>query len=545
MLFQKWLALLLVLCFALLFTPIYLIIENNKHARIEMVLEKHRQNLHTHVQSFLHNQNDLADLVYDQTVSDEAILHLLEEAYSADESKRTHLRAQLIAMLEGRYRIYRKQHILQYHFVLADGTVFLRMHKKERFGDALHGVREDFKTVNEEQRIIRGFAQGRTAHGFRNVYPLFGPSGKHIGALEVSFASELLQDHLTLSSRIHSHFLVHKEVVDTRAWQRDDRVITYAPSMEHPSYLSHTPLNHQSAECLQNNPARIAALQESILRGMAQTLPFTLYSAEGDIDKVIGFYPIHHAISNRVVAWIVTYEDEPIIRNILANGRMMQATAGLLLLVVLLFIYRLLMQRHEMHRLNERFELVLKAINDGIWDWEISANSVYFSPQWKAMLGYDDLENRPERFFELIHPDDKERVQEVLEAHWRDPQIAPYHLQARLRCQDGRYKWILIRGKTVLDAEGKPTRMVGSHTDIDAMYRLQQDLAKHQKLLQSVFDLMAIGVSITDEQGNIIDCNRASEQILGVTKEEHLRRSYQGPYWQIVDEHQRPLSAEA
>ncbi len=116
----------------------------------------------------------------------------------------------------------------------------------------------------------------------------------------------------------------------------------------------------------------------------------------------------------------------------------------------------------------ERYELTLSAINDGIWDWNIQTNEVYFSKRWKNMLGYaeDEFEDKPEAFFNAIHEQDQERVQKILNKHFENPEKNIYSLEIRVKTKDGNYKWILSRGKAALDKSGKPLRMVGSHTDI-------------------------------------------------------------------------------
>jgi PAS domain S-box-containing protein len=115
----------------------------------------------------------------------------------------------------------------------------------------------------------------------------------------------------------------------------------------------------------------------------------------------------------------------------------------------------------------ERFALVMQGTNDGIWDWDLKTDDVYYSPRWKAMLGYEDheLANRFETWRNLLHPDDVEpaltQLQDYLEG--RSP---VYQIEIRLRHKDGSYRWISARGGALRDAQGKPYRMAGSHTDI-------------------------------------------------------------------------------
>jgi PAS domain S-box-containing protein len=133
----------------------------------------------------------------------------------------------------------------------------------------------------------------------------------------------------------------------------------------------------------------------------------------------------------------------------------------------------------------ERLALVMQGTNDGIWDWNLETNEVYFSPRWKAMLGYEEEEipHRFETWRGLVHPDDIERAMAEIQAH-RDGLTPLYTLEHRLLHRDGTYRWILARGIALRDSNAKPYRIAGSHSDITEHKRAQAIQAGQHRFLE-------------------------------------------------------------
>jgi len=125
----------------------------------------------------------------------------------------------------------------------------------------------------------------------------------------------------------------------------------------------------------------------------------------------------------------------------------------------------------------ERYRFIVEGATDGLWDWNIISNEIYYSPRWKELLGYNDneLQNLYENWESRIHPDDKEQIfLDVKMSH--EGKAKQYQNTHRLKHKDGHWVWILARGQTIFDANGKAIRMVGSHTDITEQKMLEQDL---------------------------------------------------------------------
>ena len=133
-----------------------------------------------------------------------------------------------------------------------------------------------------------------------------------------------------------------------------------------------------------------------------------------------------------------------------------------------------------------RWQFALEGSGDGVWDWNVETNRVFFSHRWKAMLGYADadLDDDFAEWDRRVHPEDRQRCYTELERCFSG-QIATYHCEHRLRCKDGTYRWILGRGKIIeRGADNKASRMIGTHTDISA--RKRADLALQNLLAGTV-----------------------------------------------------------
>jgi PAS domain S-box-containing protein len=167
-----------------------------------------------------------------------------------------------------------------------------------------------------------------------------------------------------------------------------------------------------------------------------------------------------------------------------------------------------------LHISEERFALAVQGSNDGIWDWDIVHNTLYWSPRLKEQLGYADeeLDVDFELFRSLVHPDDGERIAAALEAHLKDR--VPYAVESRLRTKSGEYRWFHERGQAVWDEGGRPLRMAGSSTDITERVRAVEALQESEKRYRSLFEDSPI--SLWEEDFSEVKAYLESLQALGV-----------------------------
>ena len=113
--------------------------------------------------------------------------------------------------------------------------------------------------------------------------------------------------------------------------------------------------------------------------------------------------------------------------------------------------------------MQERLRLVLDASLNGIWDWNLLTNEVYFSPRWKEMIGYEDeeLENRLETWKDHIHPDDVEKTLSDVEIS-QTGKMKYFKSVFRFKHKNGQWLWIKASGTTLFNEAGEAIRMIGS-----------------------------------------------------------------------------------
>jgi PAS domain S-box-containing protein len=136
----------------------------------------------------------------------------------------------------------------------------------------------------------------------------------------------------------------------------------------------------------------------------------------------------------------------------------------------------------------ERLELVLEGSQLGFWDWDMETGKVHRNPQWAEMLGYTlpEIEFSVRQWTDLHHPDDRAAAWKSIQDHLGGR--TPVHRsEYRMLTKDGQYKWILDQARVVRrDAQGKPLRMCGTHTDITARKKAETELRESEKLLRLI-----------------------------------------------------------
>ncbi len=165
---------------------------------------------------------------------------------------------------------------------------------------------------------------------------------------------------------------------------------------------------------------------------------------------------------------------------------------------------------------DERFNLAMQATSDGIWDWNLISNAIYYSPGWKSMLGYadDEIKNEFSEWERLTDPEDLEKTWQMLDEHISGKRDR-FEIEFKMRHKDGHWVDILSRANAVFDQNGKAIRLIGTHVDISERKNLEQQIRDAYNFNQLIIDTSPVGVWIYDETGQTIMINPAGVALSG------------------------------
>lgn len=135
----------------------------------------------------------------------------------------------------------------------------------------------------------------------------------------------------------------------------------------------------------------------------------------------------------------------------------------------------------------ERYALVVDASEQGIWDWDVETNQVYFSRQWKKQIGYEDheLTNEFDTWVDHLHPDEKDVCLNAVKKYLAQP-MGHFLLEFRFRHRDGSYRWVHNKAASLKDSAGKVIRMFGSHTDITERVNASEERKAYAQRLEEM-----------------------------------------------------------
>ena len=174
----------------------------------------------------------------------------------------------------------------------------------------------------------------------------------------------------------------------------------------------------------------------------------------------------------------------------------------------------------------ERLNFALKGANDGLWDWNLDTNEVYYSPRWKSMLGYrdDELGNTLDTWSSLVDPKDSAATLAHAQSYINGD-CASFETEFRMKHKDGHWVDILSRAKLALDVNGvvlKPQRLIGTHVDISHLKSVESELRKKEGYQRALLDNFPFMVWLKDLESRFLSVNKVHANNFGENNPESL-----------------------
>ncbi len=284
-----------------------------------------------------------------------------------------------------------------------------------------------------------------------------------------------------------------------------------------------------------SNAGVIAALQGRSSSALVHHNEFSSFEGElTDRDMVESYIPRFEVSTGRVTGVFEIYRDATKLVKDIGQREIVLVGAVITLLTLLYAVVfsivkraqdRLIAQEGErrqaqdaLAQAEERWKFALEGAGDGVWDRNLASGKVIFSNRYKVLYGFanDELDDHDEPWDARVHPDDLLQVIAEREAYFRGA-TAAYASERRMQCKDGSWKWVLSRGMVVSrDAQGRPLRMIGTHSDISERHAREQEL----QLSSTVMHTMDEAVTVTNADNVIVSVNAAFSIITGYTADD-------------------------
>jgi len=209
-----------------------------------------------------------------------------------------------------------------------------------------------------------------------------------------------------------------------------------------------------------------------------------------------------------------------------------------------LLFHDLKQNQEALEKSEQRYETIINAVNDGLWDWQIPTGNAFFSDHYYTMLGYEpgEFPATYAKWLTLIHPDDLVGVKKKLQDYISTG--TGFEIELRMKMKSGEWKWVSTRGMVVeKDAGGIPNRMVGTLSDITLRKQEEQRVLESEEKFREIFNSANDGIHLheVDDKGipgKYVDVNEVVCRMLQYTKEELMEKN---PLDISTEYHSRPL----
>ena len=329
--------------FIVLSLGIYIILNNIYKTNISNYIENKKNRAISEYQDIYNQNYNIANVVYEFIVKDKKTLELFKDRK----------REELIRFLQQRYLYIKdKFDVRQLHFHLKDSSSYIRMHKLNKYGDSLKGIRESVEYVNDFQKPFDGFEEGRIVNGFRFVYPVFYKD-EHIGSVEVSFSGlSFLKKYINTFKYKNIELLISKDVIDEKIFNSEKN--HYIKSFIDEFYLE------KEIVTVKNNKEysyNIKKYYKDTAKKIYKGKPFVEHIPE--LNKFNIYIPLVNKLSNKSVGTIYISTNDIYLKEQYIHFLIYLIFLLIILLILMVFIYKEIISKRDLRISKDMTQTIL------------------------------------------------------------------------------------------------------------------------------------------------------------------------------------------
>jgi diguanylate cyclase (GGDEF)-like protein/PAS domain S-box-containing protein len=463
-----------------------------------------------------------SNMIFQGNINTPTVISIFKNANTSDKKQQNIIREALYKHLLPNYKKFNKLiYLEQLHFHLPDNKSFLRMHKPNKYGDDLTGIRATVEYVNKFKKPINGFEEGRVKNGFRFVYPLFDEENKYLGSVEASFTIEAFNQ--ALNNELHlSLFIIRKSIVHKNSWP-ESIIQNYSEVEISPLFLLNTTqYNDNALAKVANIRKHITSeiklsFSKSILTENAFSLPLPLAGKT----YLLTFLPIKNSVLNKVTSYVVLITQDSVLNDINKEFWILQGIGFLFVLILFYFFYRNQINHEKLLQSKLKYSTIINNVKDYYFIYSHDANGIftYVSHSITDVLGYS-TEHFLKHYSTYLTDDPinnlvEEKTNKTIDGQPQQPYIISiYH-------KNGDIKYIEVNESLSTDVNGNFISVEGVARDVTQTYTITKKLEKSENRYRTLFEgNKIVELIINPSDGRIVDANKKASEYYGYSSDE-------------------------
>jgi signal transduction histidine kinase/CheY-like chemotaxis protein len=331
---------------------VYLSTNYNKQERIDVELNKNIGTIKDHYNLLLNMKSKSADIMFESLTNNKEFKDILKKANKeTSKEKLKDLTKKLNNLVKNKFKLMKKRGIKLGLITLANNKVFLRLHKPNKSGDDISKVRYAVTQVNKHHKIIRGFEKGKISHALRNIYPIFDDEGNFLASIDIAFDISIIEDKLLDVSQLHTHIIIHKDILESRVIAYTGKEIKYKKALEHEDFRIRnlqTKYHDDNYNKLLKN--KNSKLYNQVQNNLQNEESFAIYFKGKNKQHVVSFLPIKNIKENKASVWIISIKESEFLSTTLRGVMIVRIIVFIATLLLAYFIYRTLVQKYVLDK---------------------------------------------------------------------------------------------------------------------------------------------------------------------------------------------------